>query len=111
VLDEVVQIDRRPVSHAASWIAARDAGKPQPRTMRAIDEMAAGDTILTGTPTPEPVPTCSANKEAGKSRLEALRPLKRHLARTVFQLLRQHPATPPMTIKVRGGKVRPPVLV
>ena len=50
-------------------------------------------------------------QQAGKSRLEALRALKRHLARTVFQLLRQHPTTAPMTIKVRGGKVRPSVVI
>jgi transposase len=49
-------------------------------------------------------------QEAGKSRLEALRALKRHVARTVFRLLRQHPTPPPLVIKVRGGKVRPPVL-
>jgi transposase len=48
---------------------------------------------------------------AGMSRLEALRALKRHLAPAVFRLLRQAPATPPLLIKVRGGKVRPPVLV
>jgi transposase len=49
-------------------------------------------------------------QEAGRSRLEALRALKRHLARTVFGLLRQAPAVPPQVIKVRGGKVRPLVL-
>ncbi|MCA1677612.1 MAG: hypothetical protein LC777_01025, partial [Actinobacteria bacterium] len=32
-----------------------------------------------------------SKQAAGKSRLEALRALKRHLARTVFQLLRQQP--------------------
>ena len=47
---------------------------------------------------------------AGKSRLEALRALKRHLARVVFGLLRRPPAAAPAVIKVRGGKVRPPVL-
>jgi transposase len=49
-------------------------------------------------------------QQAGKSRLEALRALKRHLARTVFGLLRQPAAGAPCVIKVRGGKVRPPVL-
>jgi transposase len=46
---------------------------------------------------------------AGKSRLEALRALKRHLARTVFRLLRQQHGDPPQVIKVRGGKVHPPI--
>ena len=49
-------------------------------------------------------------QEAGKSRLEALRALKRHLTRTVFGLLRQQPTPPPLVIKVRGGKVRLSVL-
>jgi transposase len=49
-------------------------------------------------------------QEAGKSRLEALRALKRHLARAVFRLLRQEHHDPPSVIKVRGGEVRPPVL-
>jgi hypothetical protein len=35
--------------------------------------------------------------------------LKRHIARAVFRLLRQAAAIPPRVIKVRGGKVRPPV--
>jgi len=56
------------------------------------------------------VPICSAKQEDGKSRLEALRALKRHLARRVFWLLRQQPTPPPLVIKVRGGKVRLPVL-
>ncbi|MCA1680834.1 MAG: IS110 family transposase [Actinobacteria bacterium] len=43
---------------------------------------------------------------AGKSRLEALRALKRHLARIVFRLLRQGPGDSPGVIKVRGGKAR-----
>jgi transposase len=47
-------------------------------------------------------------QQAGKTRLEALRALKRHLARTVL-LLRQAPGNPPRVIKVRGGKVRPPL--
>ena len=47
---------------------------------------------------------------AGKSRLEALRALKRHLARVVFRLLRDEPGEPPRSIKVRGGKVRAAVL-
>jgi hypothetical protein len=42
--------------------------------------------------------------------LEALRALKRHLAQTVFGLLRQQPTSAPLIIKVRGGKVRPPFL-
>ena len=42
----------------------------------------------------------------GKSRREALRALKRHLARVVFRLLRGDPGDPPERIKVRGGKVR-----
>ena len=41
----------------------------------------------------------------GKSRREALRALKRHLARVVFRLLRASPGNPPDRIKVRGGKV------
>ena len=39
----------------------------------------------------------------GKSRREALRALKRHLARVVFRLLRAGPGDPPDRIKVRGG--------
>ena len=46
----------------------------------------------------------------GKSRREALRALKRHLARIVFRLLRAGGGDPPDRIKVRGGKVRAPVL-
>lgn len=46
----------------------------------------------------------------GKTRKEALRALKRHLARVVFRLLKQEVGTPPERIKVRGGKVRLPVL-
>ena len=42
----------------------------------------------------------------GKSRREALRAHKRHLARVVFRLLRTAPGEPPLTIKVRAGKVR-----
>ncbi len=49
-------------------------------------------------------------QQAGKTRLEALRALKRHLARTVFGLLRRQATIPPLTIKVRGDNVRPPVL-
>ncbi len=41
----------------------------------------------------------------GKSRREALRALKRHLARVVFRLLRARPGEPPLRIKVRGGSV------
>ena len=47
---------------------------------------------------------------AGKSRLEALRALKRHLARVVFRLLRGEPGERPRSIKVRGGNVRAPAL-
>jgi len=47
----------------------------------------------------------------GKTRLEALRCLKRLLARVVFRLLRQDPARDPeRVVKVRGGKVRVPAL-
>jgi transposase len=46
----------------------------------------------------------------GKTRREALRALKRHLARVVFRLLREEPGMPPERIKVRGGKVRVPAL-
>ncbi len=46
----------------------------------------------------------------GKSRREALRALKRHLARVVFRLLRAGAGDPPQQVKVRGGKVRLPVL-
>ena len=43
----------------------------------------------------------------GKTRLEALRCLKRLLARVVFRLLRQTPTRyPERVVKVRGGKVR-----
>lgn len=42
----------------------------------------------------------------GKTRREALRALKRHLARVVFRLLREEPGMPPERIKVRGGNVR-----
>ena len=43
----------------------------------------------------------------GKTRLEALRCLKRLLARVVFRLLRQAPTGVPSTsFKVRGGRVR-----
>ncbi len=42
--------------------------------------------------------------------LEALRALKRHLARVVFRLLRRDPGERPRSIKVRGGKVRAPAL-
>jgi transposase len=48
-------------------------------------------------------------QQGGKSRLEALRALKRHLARTVLRLLRQQPMPPAVVIKVRGGNVRVPV--
>jgi transposase IS116/IS110/IS902 family protein len=46
----------------------------------------------------------------GKTRREALRALKRHLARIVFNLLRgQQPADrTDRVMKVRGGKVRAP---
>ena len=47
---------------------------------------------------------------AGKSRLETIRALKRHLARVVFRLLRGDPGERPRSIKVRGGKVRAPAL-
>jgi transposase len=46
----------------------------------------------------------------GKTRLEAIRCLKRHLARIVFQLLRREAPILGAPIKVRGGKVRPPAL-
>jgi transposase len=46
----------------------------------------------------------------GKTRREALRALKRHLARVVFRLLRAGAADPPRQVKVRGGKVPVPVL-
>jgi hypothetical protein len=49
-------------------------------------------------------------QQEGKTRREALRALKRHLARHVFNLLRR-PASAadiPAVVKVRGGKVRPP---
>ena len=47
----------------------------------------------------------------GKTRLEALRCLKRLLTRVVFRLLRQDPARDPeRVVKVRGGKVRVPAL-
>lgn len=46
----------------------------------------------------------------GKSRREALRALKRHLARIVFRLLRGGRGDAPRNIKVRGGKVRTPAL-
>jgi transposase len=47
----------------------------------------------------------------GKTRREALRCLKRHLARVVFRLLREADrARPELVIKVRGGKVRVPAL-
>jgi transposase len=47
----------------------------------------------------------------GKTRLEALRCLKRLLARVVFRLLRQTPTRDPeRVVKVRGGKVRVPAL-
>jgi hypothetical protein len=50
VLDKLIQIDRRLISHAAS----RDRGPRHPQTTNphyaAVGEMAAGDTILTGTP-------------------------------------------------------------
>ncbi len=41
----------------------------------------------------------------GKSRREALRALKRHLARVIVRLLRAARRDSPGTIKVRGGKV------
>ena len=47
---------------------------------------------------------------AGKSRREALRALKRHLAGVVFRLLRADPGERPWSIKVRGGNVRAPAL-
>lgn len=34
MLDELIQIDRGLADHAASWIAAHDAGKCRSRTMR-----------------------------------------------------------------------------
>jgi transposase len=47
----------------------------------------------------------------GKTRLEALRCLKRLLARVVFRLLRQtHTSYPERVVKIRGGKVRVPAL-
>ena len=46
----------------------------------------------------------------GKSRREALRALKRHLARVVFRLLCVGSGDPPRSIKVRGGRVRAPVI-
>ncbi len=46
----------------------------------------------------------------GKSRREALRALKRHLARVVFRLLRVGSGTPPPRSRPRGGKVRAPAL-
>jgi len=47
----------------------------------------------------------------GKTRLEALRCLKRILARVVFRLLRQTPTSyRERVVKVRGGKVRVPAL-
>ncbi len=50
-----------------------------------------------------------ARKQAeGKTRKEALRALKRHLARVVFRLLQEELGAPPERIKVRGGKVRLP---
>jgi transposase len=47
-------------------------------------------------------------QQEGKTRREALRALKRHIARRIFTLLRQPvaEATIPGVIKVRGGKVR-----
>jgi len=49
-------------------------------------------------------------QKEGKSRREALRALKRHLARVVFRLLRAGPGDLPQQVKVRAGKVRVPVL-
>ena len=46
----------------------------------------------------------------GKSRREAIRALKRHLARAVFRLLRAGPEDPPRRIKVRGGSLGAPAL-
>lgn len=48
---------------------------------------------------------------AGKNRREALRALRRHLARVVFRLLRGEPGERPQSLKVRGGKMRVPTLV
>ena len=47
-------------------------------------------------------------QQEGKTRREALRALKRHLARHVFNLLRRPPCVVdvPAVVKVRGGKVR-----
>lgn len=49
-------------------------------------------------------------QKEGKSRREAIRALKRHLARIVYRLLRAGRGDPPERIKVRGGEVRCPVL-
>jgi transposase len=118
IIGEVAGVDRlRNDAQLArlAGVAPLDASSGQQRRHRlsrhgnrALNSALHKIAVVQGRVDPRAQAFLARKQREGKTRREALRALKRHLARHIFNLLRR-PATEadvPTLVKVRGGKVR-----